>query len=129
MLRQPKETGLLSSQREGKLQCKTNPRGRKNSFRPSTSKAEREIVIHFDKNTRFIPTDKLARDALNMVNRALVDNKDVFSPLFLCSRFSRNNNLVFTAGFNHNNMDYDAYLPSSAMRSPQLAGQLQIWTP
>jgi hypothetical protein len=42
-------------------------------------KAEREIVIHFDKNTGFISTDKLARDALNMVNRALVDNKDVHS--------------------------------------------------
>jgi hypothetical protein len=41
-------------------------------------KAEREIVIHFDKNTGFIPTDKLARDVLNMVNRALVDTKMYF---------------------------------------------------
>jgi hypothetical protein len=45
------------------------------------------------------------------MNSALVDNKDVLSPPFLCSRFSRNNNLVFTTGFNHNNLDYDAYLP------------------
>jgi hypothetical protein len=73
-------------------------------------KAEREIVIHFDKNTGSILTDELARDALNMVNRALVDNTGVLSPAFLCSRFSRNN-LVFTTGFNHKNMDYDAYLP------------------
>jgi hypothetical protein len=34
MLRQPRETGLLSRQREGKLQRKTNPRSRKNSIRP-----------------------------------------------------------------------------------------------
>jgi hypothetical protein len=102
-------------------------------------KAEGEIVIHFDKNTGFTPTDKLARDALNMVNKVLVD-KDVLSPPFLCSRFSRNNNLVFTTSFNYNNIDYDVYLsiisktsiththtcPSSAMRSPQLARQLQI---
>jgi hypothetical protein len=110
MLRQPRETGLLSRQREGKLQCKTNPRSKKNSFRPSTKGWRGRLSSILIRIPDSYQTNKLARDALNMVNRALVNNKDVLSPPFLCSRFSRNNNLVFTTGFNHNNMDCDAYL-------------------
>jgi hypothetical protein len=96
--------------KKGKATVQNKPQKPEKLVQALYPKAEREIAIHFDKNTGFIPTDKLARDALNMVNRALVDNKDVLSPPFLCSRFSRNNNLVFTVGYNHNNMYYDANL-------------------
>jgi hypothetical protein len=67
-----------------------------------------------------------------MVNRALADHKDVLSPPFLCSRFSRNNNLVFTTGLNHNNMDYDAYLPiicnALASIGPETADINEQWS-
>jgi hypothetical protein len=97
--------------KRGKAAVQNKPHKPEKLVQALYPKAEREIVVHFDKYTGFIPTNKLARDALDTVNRALVDNKDVLSPPFLCSRFSRNNNLVFTTGFNHNNMDYGAYSP------------------
>jgi hypothetical protein len=90
MLRQPRETGLLLCKTE-KATVPNKPQKPENLIQALYSKAERKIVLQFDKNTGFIPTDKQAMDALNMVNRALVDNNDVFSPPSLCSRLSRNN--------------------------------------
>jgi hypothetical protein len=65
--------------KRGKTTVQNKPQKPKKLVQALYPKAEREIVIHFDKNTGFIPIDKLARDALNMVSRALVDNKDVLS--------------------------------------------------
>jgi hypothetical protein len=72
-------------------------------------RTEREIVISFDTLTRE-PTPALAMTAWKNFNQALIDHKDIKIPPFLNARFSRNN-FVLTTGLNHNNMDYEAYLP------------------
>jgi hypothetical protein len=77
---------------------------------PLYQRTEREIVISFDTLTRE-PTPAPAMTVWKHVNQALIDHKDIKIPPFLNARFSRNNNLVLTTGLNHNNMDYEAYLP------------------
>jgi hypothetical protein len=96
--------------KRGKATVQNKPQKLENLVLARYPKVDREIVMHFD-NTRLIPNNKLARDALNIVNKALVDNNNVLSTPLLCSRFLRNNNLVFTTGFNYNNREYDVYLP------------------
>jgi hypothetical protein len=40
-------------------------------------KAEKESIIYFNMNARFIQTDDLAKNVLNIVNSTLIDSKDV----------------------------------------------------
>jgi hypothetical protein len=73
-------------------------------------RTEREIIICFETMAKE-PSHELAKIAWKHVNQALADMKDIKVPPFFAARFSRNSNLVLTTGLNHNNMNYEAYLP------------------
>jgi hypothetical protein len=77
------EDWTVVTPKRGKTTVQNKPQKPEKLVQALYPKAEREIVIYFDKNTGLIPTGKLTRDALNMVNRALVANKGVLFPPFL----------------------------------------------
>jgi hypothetical protein len=54
--------------KRGKATVQNKPQKPEKLVQARYPKAGREIIIHFDKNTGFIPTNNLDRDALNMVN-------------------------------------------------------------
>jgi hypothetical protein len=72
---------------------------------PKYPRSEREIVISFEHGTNEERNHATATFALDLVNKLIVDNKDVLTPPFLQTRFSLRDNLVLTTGLNHNNLD------------------------
>jgi hypothetical protein len=64
-------------------------------------------VISFEHGTHKERNHATATLALDLVNKLIVDNKDVLAPPLLQARFSLRDILVLTTGLNHNNIDYD----------------------
>jgi hypothetical protein len=56
------------------------------------------------------PSARLADTALTMVNKAIVDHKDVHKPPFIRARFNLGGNLILTTGYSTCGLDYEAYL-------------------
>ena len=54
--------------------------------------------------------EQTADIALDLVNKAITNNKDIQRAPFIRSRFSLNGNLVLTTGFSFKAIDYEAYL-------------------
>jgi hypothetical protein len=71
-------------------------------------RTEQEVVIEFEKLR--LPIALTCNSARNVVNKMLIDRKDVFTPPFISARFSRNNNLVLTTPPTKNNFEYETYL-------------------
>jgi hypothetical protein len=66
-------------------------------------------VITFEHGTHKERNHATATFALDLVNKLIVDNKDILTPPFLQARFFLRDNLVLATGLNHNNLDHEAY--------------------
>jgi hypothetical protein len=75
---------------------------------PDTINAEQDYA------TRQIAADA----ALRRVNSAIVNNKDVFVPAFICARVRVRGNIIFTTGNSQTNVIYEDY--KSIIRRPLL---------
>jgi hypothetical protein len=81
---------------------------------------EREVICHFHHDdTNNMPTQPektyterqvLADVALHRINTAFVDNKDVLVPPFIRARVTTRGSIVFTTGYNNNNVIYEDYI-------------------
>lgn len=72
--------------------------------------SEREIIVTFHGAMDMEENEDTADIALELVNNAITDHKDIKSGPFIRSRFSMNGNLILTAGFTFRATDYEAYL-------------------
>lgn len=72
--------------------------------------AEREIIATFPAGTDMEENEETADMALELVNNAIVNHKDITAPPFIRSRFSFSGNLILTTGFTTRAIDYEAYL-------------------
>jgi hypothetical protein len=74
-------------------------------------RTEREVVIEFDSLLKQLAA-LACNSARNVVNKMLIDRKDVTAAPFVNARFSRNNNSVLTTPSTKDNIEYEAYLGS-----------------
>jgi hypothetical protein len=75
-------------------------------------RAKRQIVVAFDplKKPDNMSDQAIATMALQLVNKAIVDRKDVRTPPFFTARFTPNNNLVLVAADHVQVIMYENYL-------------------
>jgi hypothetical protein len=75
-------------------------------------RAKRQIVVAFDplKKPENMRDQAIATMALQLVNKAIVDHKDVRTPPFFSARFTPNNNLVLVAADHVQVIIYENYL-------------------
>jgi hypothetical protein len=75
-------------------------------------RAQRQIIVAFDplKRPENMSDNAIATMALQLVNRAIVDRKDVRTPPFFSARITPNNNLVLVAPDHIKVIMYENYL-------------------
>jgi hypothetical protein len=72
--------------------------------------SEREIIVTFHGAMDMEENEETADIALDPVNKAITDHKDINRAAFIRSRFSMNGDLVLTTRFSLQAVDYEAYL-------------------